>query len=154
MNIEIERKFLLKNDAWKAGNTGTHYKQAYLNEPGENTVRVRIEGDKAKLTIKSKSKGIARQEYEYDIPMADAEGLMKLCRTPVVEKYRYKIMYAGMCWEVDEFMGLNAGLVVAEIELTAEDQSFEKPEWIGDEVSGDKRYYNSHLARHPFCEWE
>ena len=154
MNIEIERKFLLKSNAWKAGNTGIHYKQAYLNEPGENTVRVRIEGDKAKLTIKSKSKGIARQEYEYDIPMADAEGLMKLSRTPVVEKYRYKIMYAGMGWEVDEFMGLNAGLVVAEIELTAEDQSFEKPEWIGDEVSGDKRYYNSHLARHPFCEWE
>ncbi|MBR4840289.1 MAG: CYTH domain-containing protein [Paludibacteraceae bacterium] len=154
MNLEIERKFLLKDDSWKAGNIGIHYKQAYLNEPGGNTVRVRIEGDEAKLTIKSKAIGISRQEFEYTIPLADAEALFLLARTPIVEKYRYKIPYAGNIWEVDEFVGQNEGLVVAEIELNSENQAFEKPSWIGDEVTGDKRYYNSHLARHPYSEWK
>ena len=107
MNIEIERKFLLKNDNWREGAVGVHYKQAYLNEKGDNTVRVRIEGEKAKLTIKGKSSNISRLEFEYDIPMADAEALFTLAKTPIVEKYRYKIMYAGNCWEVDEFLGLN-----------------------------------------------
>jgi CYTH domain-containing protein len=153
MNIEIERKFLLKNDNWREGAVGVHYKQAYLNEKGDNTVRVRIEGDKAKLTIKGKSSNISRLEFEYDIPMADAEALFSLAKTPIVEKYRYKIMYAGNCWEVDEFLGLNRGLVVAEIELESETQSFEKPDWIGMEVSGDKRYTNANLARKPYCEW-
>lgn len=153
MNIEIERKFLLKNDNWREGAVGVHYKQAYLNEKGDNTVRVRIEGDKAKLTIKGKSSNISRLEFEYDIPMADAEALFTLAKTPIVEKYRYKIMYAGNCWEVDEFLGLNRGLVVAEIELESETQSFEKPDWIGMEVSGDKRYTNANLARKPYCEW-
>lgn len=153
MNLEIERKFLLRDNSWKASNVGTHYKQAYLNEPGGNTVRVRIEGDKAKLTIKSKTEGISRQEFEYDIPMADAEALFLLCRTPIVEKFRYKIPFEGNVWEVDEFVGLNSGLVVAEIELQSEEQPFAKPSWIGTEVTGDKRYYNSHLARKPYCEW-
>jgi CYTH domain-containing protein len=153
MNIEIERKFLLKNDNWREGAVGVHYKQAYLNEKGDNTVRVRIEGDKAKLTIKGKSSNISRLEFEYDIPMEDAEALFSLAKTPIVEKYRYKIMYAGNCWEVDEFLGLNRGLVVAEIELESETQSFEKPDWIGMEVSGDKRYTNANLARKPYCEW-
>lgn len=153
MNLEIERKFLLKDRSWKAGNTGIHYKQAYLNEPGGNTVRVRIEGEEAKLTIKSKSVGFSRQEFEYDIPMSDAEALFLLCRTPIVEKFRYKISFGGNVWEVDEFMGENEGLVVAEIELSSESQAFEKPAWIGEEVTGDKRYYNSHLARHPYCQW-
>lgn len=153
MNIEIERKFLLKNDNWRDGAVGVHYKQAYLNEKGDNTVRVRIEGDKAKLTIKGKSSNISRLEFEYDIPMADAEALFTLAKTPIVEKYRYKIMYAGNCWEVDEFLGMNRGLVVAEIELESETQSFEKPDWIGMEVSGDKRYTNANLARKPYCEW-
>jgi CYTH domain-containing protein len=153
MNIEIERKFLLKNDNWREGAVGVHYKQAYLNEKGDNTVRVRIEGEKAKLTIKGKSSNISRLEFEYDIPMADAEALFTLAKTPIVEKYRYKIMYAGNCWEVDEFLGLNRGLVVAEIELESETQSFEKPDWIGMEVSGDKRYTNANLARKPYCEW-
>ncbi|MBR6659669.1 MAG: CYTH domain-containing protein [Paludibacteraceae bacterium] len=153
MNIEIERKFLLKNDNWREGAVGVHYKQAYLNEKGDNTVRVRIEGDKAKLTIKGKSSNISRLEFEYDIPMADAEALFTLAKTPIVEKYRYKIMYAGNCWEVDEFLGMNRGLVVAEIELESETQSFEKPDWIGMEVSGDKRYTNANLARKPYCEW-
>lgn len=153
MNIEIERKFLLKNDNWRDGAVGVHYKQAYLNEKGDNTVRVRIEGDKAKLTIKGKSSNISRLEFEYDIPMEDAEALFTLAKTPIVEKYRYKIMYAGNCWEVDEFLGMNRGLVVAEIELESETQSFEKPDWIGMEVSGDKRYTNANLARKPYCEW-
>ena len=153
MNIEIERKFLLKNDNWRDGAVGVHYKQAYLNEKGDNTVRVRIEGDKAKLTIKGKSSNISRLEFEYDIPMEDAEALFTLAKTPIVEKFRYKIMYAGNCWEVDEFLGLNRGLVVAEIELESETQSFEKPDWIGMEVSGDKRYTNDNLARKPYCEW-
>lgn len=153
MNIEIERKFLLKNDNWREGAIGVHYKQAYLNEKGDNTVRVRIEGEKAKLTIKGKSSNISRLEFEYDIPMADAEALFTLAKTPIVEKYRYKIMYAGNCWEVDEFLGMNRGLVVAEIELESETQSFEKPDWIGMEVSGDKRYTNANLARKPYCEW-
>lgn len=153
MNIEIERKFLLKNDNWREGAVGVHYKQAYLNEKGDNTVRVRIEGEKAKLTIKGKSSNISRLEFEYDIPMEDAEALFTLAKTPIVEKYRYKIMYAGNCWEVDEFLGLNRGLVVAEIELESETQPFEKPDWIGMEVSGDKRYTNANLARKPYCEW-
>ena len=153
MNIEIERKFLLKNDNWREGAVGVHYKQAYLNEKGDNPVRVRIEGEKAKLTIKGKSSNISRLEFEYDIPMEDAEALFTLAKTPIVEKYRYKIMYAGNCWEVDEFLGMNRGLVVAEIELESETQSFEKPDWIGMEVSGDKRYTNANLARKPYCEW-
>ncbi len=153
MSIEIERKFLLKDDSWKQNAVGIHYAQGYLNQPGENTVRVRIAGASAFLTIKSKSKGISRQEFEYKIPQEDAQELLKLSQTPVIEKIRYKIEYAGKCWEVDEFLGKNAGLYVAEIELNAEDEAFEKPEWIGKEVSGDKRYYNSRLARKPFSEW-
>ena len=115
MNIEIERKFLLKNSLWKEGAKGVRYKQAYLNEKGDNTVRVRIEGDKAKLTIKSKANNISRMEFEYDIPMEDAENLFLIAKTSAVEKNRYKIMYEGNCWEVDEFLGDNEGLVVAEI---------------------------------------
>ena len=153
MNIEIERKFLLKNDNWREGAVGVHYKQAYLNEKGDNTVRVRIEGEKAKVTIEGEGSYFGRWEFEYDVPMEDAEALFTLAKTPIVEKYRYKIMYAGNCWEVDEFLGLNRGLVVAEIELESETQSFEKPDWIGMEVSGDKRYTNANLARKPYCEW-
>lgn len=153
MNIEIERKFLLRNNLWKEGATGIHYKQAYLTEKGDNTVRVRMEGDKAKLTIKSKATNISRMEFEYDIPVEDAQQLFTIAKTAAVEKYRYKIPYAGNIWEVDEFLGENEGLVVAEIELKSEDQPFEKPSWIGAEVSGDKRYTNANLARFPFKKW-
>ena len=117
MNIEIERKFLLLNNLWKSEAVGVHYKQAYLNEKGDNTIRVRIEGNQAKLTIKSKATNISRMEFEYDIPMEDAEKLFLIAKTPAVEKYRYKIEYAGNIWEVDEFLGDNEGLVIAEIEL-------------------------------------
>ncbi|MEE3483780.1 MAG: CYTH domain-containing protein [Bacteroidales bacterium] len=154
MNIEIERKFLLKNSLWKEGANGVRYKQAYLNEKGDNTVRVRIEGDKAKLTIKSKANNISRMEFEYDIPMEDAENLFLIAKTSAVEKNRYKIMYEGNCWEVDEFLGDNEGLVVAEIELESETQIFAKPAWIGEEVSGDSRYTNANLARNPYKNWK
>lgn len=154
MNIEIERKFLLKNSLWKEGVNGVRYKQAYLNEKGDNTVRVRIEGDKAKLTIKSKANNISRMEFEYDIPMEDAEKLFLIAKTSAVEKNRYKIMYEGNCWEVDEFLGDNEGLVVAEIELESETQIFAKPAWIGEEVSGDSRYTNANLARNPYKNWK
>lgn len=154
MNIEIERKFLLLNNLWKSGAIGVHYKQAYLNEKGDNTIRVRIEGNQAKLTIKSKATNISRMEFEYDIPMEDAEKLFLIAKTPAVEKYRYKIEYAGNIWEVDEFLGDNEGLVIAEIELKSENQPFQKPSWIGMEVSGDKRYTNANLARNPYKNWK
>jgi len=154
MNIEIERKFLLLNNLWKSEAVGVHYKQAYLNEKGDNTIRVRIEGKQAKLTIKSKATNISRMEFEYDIPMEDAEKLFLIAKTPAVEKYRYKIEYAGNIWEVDEFLGDNEGLVIAEIELESENQTFQKPSWIGMEVSGDKRYTNANLARNPYKNWK
>ena len=154
MNIEIERKFLLLNNLWKSEAVGVHYKQAYLNEKGDNTIRVRIEGNQAKLTIKSKATNISRMEFEYDIPKEDAEKLFLIAKTPAVEKYRYKIEYAGNIWEVDEFLGDNEGLVIAEIELESENQTFQKPSWIGMEVSGDKRYTNANLARNPYKNWK
>ena len=155
MPIEIERKFLLKNDSWRKNLTGTHYHivQAYLNKKGKNTVRVRIAGNNAFLTIKSRTQGIVRQEFQYEIPPEEASELLKLSQTPVIEKIRYETEYAGMKWEIDEFLGANQGLYIAEIELDSENQSFEKPEWLGQEVSGDKRYYNSYLADRPFLEW-
>ena len=154
MNIEIERKYLLRNEDWRGLAEGVYYKQAYPNERGGNTVRVRIEGEKAKLTIKGKAKNISRVEIEYDIPMEDAEALFSLAKTPCVEKYRHKIPYKGNVWEVDEFLGENKGLVVAEIELKSEEQTFEKPEWIGEEVTLDKRYTNSNLAVKPYSSWK
>ena len=155
MPVEIERKFLLKNDSWKKNLTGTPYYiiQAYLNIEGKNTVRVRIAGDNAFLTIKSRTEGISRQEFQYEIPREEAAELLKLSQTPVIEKIRYEIEYAGMTWEIDEFLGTHEGLYIAEIELESEDQPFEKPEWLGQEVTGDKRYYNSYLADKPFLEW-
>jgi CYTH domain-containing protein len=115
---------------------------------------VRIEGWRAVLTIKGKTTGAARGEWEYDIPVADATELLDgLCEQPQVEKIRHRIEHAGHTWEVDEFLGLNAGLFVAEIELGAEDEAFEKPDWIGVEVTGDKRYYNSSLIRQPYSQW-
>ena len=154
MNIEIERKFLLLNNLWKSEAIGVHYKQAYLNEKGDNTIRVRIEGNQAKLTIKSKATNISRMEFEYDIPMEDAEKLFLIAKTTKKKKYRYKIEYAGNIWEVDEFLGDNEGLVIAEIELKSENQPFQKPSWIGMEVSGDKRYTNANLARNPYKNWK
>jgi CYTH domain-containing protein len=129
-------------------------RQGYLVADAVRTVRVRIEGERAVITIKGKSTGASRGEWEYEIPVADATELLDgLCEQPQVEKIRHRIEHAGHTWEVDEFLGLNAGLVVAEIELDAEDEAFDKPDWIGQEVTGEKRYYNSSLIRHPYSQW-
>lgn len=154
MGVEIERKFLVTSDAWKQLGTPTLLRQGYLSTDPSRTVRVRIDGEEGVITIKSKSEGAARGEWEYPIPLADATELLdRLCERPLVEKVRRRIDYAGFTWEVDEFLGENAGLVVAEIELPSEDAAFERPDWIGEEVTSDKRYYNSNLIRHPYSTW-
>jgi len=154
MGVEIERKFLLQGDAWRGLGQAVLLRQGYLSSARERVVRVRIEGEQAMLTIKGANVGATRGEWEYPIPLADAVELLDgLCEQPLIEKVRHRIEHAGMVWEVDEFLGANAGLVVAEIELASEDQPFEKPEWIGVEVSGDARYYNANLIRHPFSQW-
>jgi CYTH domain-containing protein len=154
MGVEIERKFLLQGDAWRGLGQAVLLRQGYLSSARERVVRVRIEGEQAMLTIKGANVGATRGEWEYPIPLADAAELLDgLCEQPLIEKYRHRIEHAGMVWEVDEFLGANEGLLVAEIELASEDQPFEKPEWIGAEVSGDARYYNANLIRHPFSQW-
>ncbi|RZA33109.1 MAG: CYTH domain-containing protein [Lysobacteraceae bacterium] len=154
MGVEIERKFLLAGEGWRSLGEPVLLRQGYLCSDPERTVRVRIEGDAGVLTIKSKSTGATRGEWEYPIPLDEAEELLdRLCERPLVEKYRRRIPYAGFTWEVDEFLGENAGLVVAEIELPREDAAFDKPDWLGQEVTGDKRYYNSSLIRSPYSQW-
>jgi adenylate cyclase len=155
MGVEIERKFLLAGDGWRGLGQPTLMRQGYLCSDPERTVRVRIEGERAVITIKSKATGASRGEWEYEIPVPDAAELLAgLCEQPLVEKTRHRIAHAGHVWEVDEFMGGNAGLVVAEIELAAEDEAFDRPDWIGVEVTGDKRYYNSSLIRLPYSQWK
>jgi len=154
MGVEIERKFLLAGEDWRTLGQPVLLRQGYLCSDPVRTVRVRIEGDQGVLTIKSKSTGVSRGEWEYPIPLMEAQELLDtLCERPLVEKYRRRIEHAGFTWEVDEFLGENAGLVVAEIELPSEDTAFDKPDWIGEEVSGDKRYYNSSLIRFPYSQW-
>ena len=154
MGKEIERKFLVKNDAWRGLVTGVLYRQGYLCGVKERTVRVRVAGEKAFLTIKGLTVGATRAEYEYEIPVTDAQAMLDhLAEKPLIEKIRHKIPYGGLTWEVDEFLGDNAGLIVAEVELAGEEQSFSKPHWVGEEVSDDPRYFNSNLARHPFQQW-
>ena len=158
MAIEIERKFLLKDDSWKIdgqGNKimGTVFRQGYLKTE-DTTVRVRLEGDRSKLTIKGKTVGMSRLEYEYDIPLCDAnEMLDKLCQKPLIEKTRYLRKEAELTWEIDIFEGENRGLMVAEVELTSEDQTVPLSSWVGEEVTGDVRYYNSNLVNNPFSRW-
>jgi adenylate cyclase len=155
MGIEIERKFLPAGDGWRGLGTPTLMRQGYMVSDAVRTVRVRIEGERAVITVKGKSTGASRGEWEYEIPPADAAELLEqLCEQPLVEKIRHRIDHAGHTWEVDEFLGLNAGLVVAEIELDAEDEAFEKPEWIGREVTGQKRYNNASLVTHPYTQWK
>ena len=154
MATEIERKFLIKGEAWRALAEGTMDRQGYLNSAKERTVRVRTVGDKAFLTIKGITVGATRAEYEYEIPFADCNALLDdLAEKPLIEKKRYKIRQGEFTWEIDEFFGDNQGLIVAEIELTSEDQQFGKPDWIGEEVTGDPRYFNSNLIKHPFTRW-
>jgi len=152
MAIEIERKFLAQGDAWR-GAPAVYFCQGYLNRSKERTVRIRVAGEQGFLTIKGATSGASRVEFEYDIPIADAKQMLALCDGPLIEKYRRKISYEGMVWEVDEFLGDNQGLVVAEIELESESQTFAKPDWVGDEVTQDARYYNSNLSLQPFNTW-
>jgi adenylate cyclase len=154
MGQEIERKFLLRGDTWRALATGTMYRQGYLNSVKERTVRIRTVGDKAFLTIKGISVGATRTEYEYPIPFDDCNAMLDtLAEKPLIEKKRYKIRRGELTWEIDEFFGDNSGLIMAEVELQREDQVFEKPDWIGAEVTGDPRYFNSNLVKHPYTKW-
>jgi len=154
MGKEIERKYLVDTAKWTPQGGGTHFKQGYLNSQKERVVRVRIEGDRAKLTIKGVSVGVTRSEFEYAIPVEDAEILLdSLCEQPLIDKHRHKEVHAGKTWEIDVFHGDNEGLVVAEIELAAEGERFDAPAWAVREVSSDARYFNSNLLKHPFKDW-
>lgn len=154
MGIEIERKFLVIGDAWRANARGVFYCQGYLSTAKERTVRVRIAGNSGFLTIKGESTGAARAEYEYEVPVADAREMLEhLCEKPLIEKTRYTVEFAGRTWEIDEFAGSNEGLIVAEIELSGEHVRVELPSWVGREVTGDPRYYNSSLVRNPWRSW-
>ncbi len=154
MGMEIERKFLVSNDDWKplVANSFS-IKQGYLNLDPERTVRVRITEDRAHITIKGKTNGISRAEFEYQIPLQDGEQLILLSEGVLIEKVRHEVKYEDNIWEIDVFLGRNKGLVMAEIELTSENQTFKIPPWIGKEVSADTRYYNANLVRHPYLNW-
>ena len=154
MGGEIERKFLLKNANWRKGpNESTKIRQGYLSSNIDRTIRVRTMGKIGIITIKGRTTNMTRKEYEYEIPFDDATELFELCEQPLIEKTRYKIVYNSKVWEVDEFEGVNQGLILAEIELNSEDEEIEIPEWIGKEVTLDPRYYNSNLAKHPYSKW-
>jgi len=155
VGIEIERKFLVCNQDWKVDAHGQRYTQGYLSTDPDRVVRVRLAGDQAWLTIKNRAVDLVRAEFEYPIPPYDARILLEqLCLGPLIDKTRYRVADAGHIWEVDEFHGDNSGLVVAEIELSRPDEPFERPVWLGDEVSGDPRYGNSSLIAFPFSTWE
>lgn len=155
MAAEIERKFLVTSDAWRAHvQRQATFRQGYLANGERSSVRVRIDGSEARLNIKSATLGVWRREYEYVIPLKDGEEMLEqLCVKPLIEKTRYYVAYKGHVWEIDEFEGDNEGLVVAEIELSSEDEVVEKPDWVGEEVSADVRYYNVSLVAHPYKYW-
>jgi adenylate cyclase len=154
MGMEIEKKYLVKNDSWRLLAEGIKYKQGYLNMDKERTVRVRTIHGKGFLAVKGITKEGTRREFEYQIPLADAETLLdEFCEKPFIEKNRYKIPFGGVVWEVDEFFGENEGLIVAEVELDDKAQVFDKPAWIGAEVTGDPRYFNSNLIKDPYSKW-
>ena len=154
MATEIERKFLVKDDGWRSHQTmAMELAQGYLAVSEGISVRVRISDEHAWLTVKGPQNGIARSEFEYVIPANDADALLGLCGNRVVRKTRHKIPWTGHVWEIDEFHGANQGLVLAEIELTADDEKFEKPPWIGAEVSDDPRYRNANLSERPYATW-
>lgn len=153
MATEIERKFLLRDTGFLQSLSGERICQGYLSDAVDATVRVRLIGDQGFLTIKGRSQGISRSEFEYPIPAADAEQLLAMCHAGRIDKIRYRIPHAGHLWEVDVFSGANQGLVVAEIELASEEEPFSRPDWLGEEVSHDPRYFNSQLSRQPFSSW-
>lgn len=154
MAIEIERKFLVNGDQWRSLASGITYRQGYICTKKEGVVRVRIVGDRGYLTIKGLSVGNSRAEFEYPIPVSDAQTMLEtMCERPLIEKSRYIIKHGELIWEVDEFFGENAGLIIAEVELSTEHQVIELPEWVGIEVSHDARYFNANLIKYPFCQW-
>jgi len=153
MGTEIERKFLVREGPWREAAAET-YRQGYLSTVKERTVRVRTINGKGYLTIKGISVGASRLEFEYEIPVAEADELLdKLCEKPLIEKNRYTLDHCGLTWEVDKFFGDNEGLIVAEVELQSEDQVFERPDWVAEEVTSDPRYYNANLIRTPYSNW-
>ncbi len=155
MATEIERKFLVVNDNWRKQVTQQKaIKQGYFGPPNKASIRIRIDGDNANINIKSATLDIVRKEYEIPVPLADAEEMLQhLCERPFIEKVRYLVPQGDHVWEVDEFSGDNQGLIVAEIELSSADESFEKPAWLGEEVSHDERYYNVRLVKNPYKNW-
>lgn len=152
MSTEIERKFLVSGTSWRTA-TGQRICQGYLNRDKHRTVRVRMAGQQAYLTIKGLSAGATRAEFEYAIPLEDAQALLALCDGPLIDKVRHLVVHEGLTWEVDEFLGDNAGLVVAEVELLSENQEVPLPPWATEEVTTDPRYFNSSLATHPYSRW-
>ncbi len=155
MPLEIERKFLLKNNDWKKSVQQQFViKQGYLNTHPDRTVRIRIKGSKGILTVKGKTIHATRAEYEYEIPINHAEEMILLCEKPIIEKIRYLVEHHNKIWEIDIFSGANEGLMIAEIELESEDEAFHIPSWIGKEVTIDTRYYNSNLSENPFSKWK
>jgi adenylate cyclase len=155
MAIEIEHKFLLTNNDWREHIThSVKYRQGYLSSQATSSIRIRISEDHAWLNIKSATIGTHRHEYEYEIPLPDANEIINsLCRKPIIEKIRHFVIDDGNTWEIDEFDGDNKGLIIAEIELSERGQTFSKPRWLGEEVTHDLRYYNNNLAIHPYSEW-
>jgi adenylate cyclase len=154
MGVEIERKFLVTGDDWRVLGEPVLLRQGYLSTDPARTVRVRVEGEQGVLTIKGKNQGARRGEWEYPIPLDEAAELLDtLCPAPLVEKFRTRVTIGNHVWEVDEFLGANKGLLVAEIELAAEDEMFLLPDWVGAEVTGEARYYNSSLLKQPYSQW-
>ncbi|OGV46014.1 MAG: adenylate cyclase [Lentisphaerae bacterium GWF2_44_16] len=154
MAKEIERKYLLKDDSWRNSATGHLCSQGYISTDKNCVVRIRVSKGKGYITIKGKLENISRPEYEYEIPLKDAQGFLeKFCGKTLIEKTRYALEYKGHLWEIDEFHGNNSGLILAEIELENEEEKFELPEWAGKDVTDDFRYYNSYLAEKPFTTW-
>ncbi len=153
MGTEIERKFLVTGEAWKVPGPGVRFRQGYLSSDPWRVVRVRIAGDTAALTVKGRSVGSRRAEFEYGIPLEDARQLLEICEQPLIEKTRYRVPVGNLVWEIDEFHGANQGLAVAECELESEDQDVPKPDWVGQEVTSDPRYFNSNLVAYPFTTW-
>jgi len=156
MALEVEHKFLLANSDWRAEiDHSVHYKQGYLSSSPLSSIRVRISDSHAWLNIKSATIGTHRQEFEYEIPLADANSILdELCHKPLIEKMRHFVYRGQHVWEIDEFMGDNQGLIVAEIELSEVGESFAKPAWLGGEVTEDLRYYNNNLCKYPFKDWK
>jgi len=155
MGIEIERKFLVDTEKWQQAvkPAGTHYRQGYLLNEYKRTIRIRITDKQAFITIKGATSGISRKEFEYEIPVTDGIELLDSFNVSEVEKIRYCLYFGNKLWEVDEFLGDNAGLLIAEIELQHENEAFNLPDWIALEVSNDAKYYNSNLSKNPYKNW-